>query len=115
MTLRRLVCASLVAADFRGYANGYPVFDASDGNGREQFKKNIEYWRITAPDLTVDLYDELAEKGKDKTENVAKDTFRLGFRSVTFRWPTMRASLGRKDAKWTAQHSNRKSRGLRSG
>ncbi len=61
----------MVAADFRGYANSYPVFDASDGNGREQFKKNIEYWRITAPDLTVDLYDELAEKGKDKTENVA--------------------------------------------
>ncbi len=61
----------MVAPDFRGYANGYAVFDASDGNGREQFNKNIEYWRITAPDLSVDLYDELAEKGKDKTENVA--------------------------------------------
>jgi hypothetical protein len=61
----------MVAANFKGYANGYPVFDAADGNGREQFDKNIEYWRDTAPDLAVDLYDELVEKGKDKTENVA--------------------------------------------
>ena len=61
----------MVAPDFRGYANGYPVFDASDGNGREQFIQNIEYWRDAAPDLSVDLYDELVEKGKDKTENVA--------------------------------------------
>jgi hypothetical protein len=61
----------MVAPDFRGYANGYAIFDASDGNGREQFNKNIEHWRINAPDLSVDLYDELAEKGEDKTENVA--------------------------------------------
>ena len=61
----------MVDPDFRGYANGYPVFDPSDGNGPEQFNKNIEYWRSAVPDLTVDLYDELAEKGKDKTENIA--------------------------------------------
>jgi hypothetical protein len=61
----------MVAPEFRGYANGYPVFDPSDGNGPEQFNKNIEYWRTTAPDLSVDLYDEVAEKGKEKTENIA--------------------------------------------
>ena len=61
----------MVDPDFRGYANGYPVFDPSDGNGPEQFNKNIEYWRMTAPDLSVDLYDELAEKGEEKTEKIA--------------------------------------------
>ena len=61
----------MVDPDFRGYANGYPVFDPSDGQGPEQFNENIEYWRATTPDLSVDLYDELSEKGKDKTETVA--------------------------------------------
>ena len=61
----------MVDSDFRGYANGYPVFDPSDGHGPEQFDENIEYWRTTTPDLSVDLYDELSEKGKDKTETVA--------------------------------------------
>ena len=61
----------MVDPDFRGYANGYPVFDPSDGQGPEQFNENIEYWRATTPDLSVDLYDELAEKGKGKTENIA--------------------------------------------
>ena len=61
----------MVDPDFRGYANGYPVFDPSDGNGPEQFNKNIEYWRSAVPDLAVDLYDELSEKGKEKTEKIA--------------------------------------------
>lgn len=61
----------MVGPDFKGYANGYPVFDPSNGNGPEQFEENIEYWRTTAPDLSVDLYDELAEKGKEKTEKIA--------------------------------------------
>ena len=61
----------MVDPDFRGYANGYPVFDPSDGQGPEQFNENIRYWRATTPDLSVDLYDELSEKGKDKTETVA--------------------------------------------
>lgn len=61
----------MVDPDFRGYANGYPVFDPSNGQGPEQFNENIEYWRATTPDLSVDLYDELSEKGKDKTETVA--------------------------------------------
>ena len=61
----------MVDPDFRGYANGYPVFDPSDGQGPEQFNENIEYWRATTPDLSVDLYDELSDKGKDKTETVA--------------------------------------------
>ena len=61
----------MVDPDFRGYANGYPVFDPSDGNGPEQFNKNIEYWRMTAPNLAVDLYDELTEKGKEKREKIA--------------------------------------------
>ncbi len=61
----------MVDPNFRGYANGYPVFDPSDGNGPEQFNENIEYWRLTVPDLSVDLYDELAEKGKEKTEKIA--------------------------------------------
>ncbi len=61
----------MVDSEFRGYANGYPVFDPSDGNGPEQFNKNIEYWRSTVPDLSVDLYDELTEKGKEKREKIA--------------------------------------------
>jgi len=61
----------IVDPNFRGYANGYPVFDPSDGNGPEQFDKNIGYWRTAAPNLSVDLYDELAEKGKEKTEKIA--------------------------------------------
>ena len=61
----------MVDSDFRGYANGYPVFDPSEGHGPEQVDENIEYWRTTTPDLSVDLYDELSEKGKDKTETVA--------------------------------------------
>jgi len=61
----------IVDPNFKGYANGYPVFEPSDGNGPEQFDKNIGYWRSTVPDLSVDLYDELAEKGKDKTEKIA--------------------------------------------
>lgn len=61
----------MVDPGFRGYANGHPVFEPSDGNGPEQFNKNIEYWRSTVPDLSVDLYDELSEKGKEKTERIA--------------------------------------------
>lgn len=61
----------MVDPGFKGYANGYPLFNPSDGLGREQFNENIEYWRSVAPNLSVDLYDELLEKGKDKTEKIA--------------------------------------------
>ena len=61
----------MVDSDFRGYANGDPVVEPAEGHGPEQVDENIEYWRTTTPDLSVDLYDELSEKGKDKTETVA--------------------------------------------
>ncbi len=61
----------MVAPDFRGYANGYPIFEPEDGNGPEQFNKNIEYWRKAVSGLDVDLYDELAEKRVNKTDQIA--------------------------------------------
>ncbi len=61
----------IVAADFRGYANGYAIFDPEDGNGTEQFNENIGYWREAVSDLNIDLYDEIAQKAKHKTDLIA--------------------------------------------
>jgi hypothetical protein len=61
----------MVDPGFRGYANGYPVFEPSDGNGPEQFNENIDFWSSTVPDLSIELYDELSEKGREKTERIA--------------------------------------------
>lgn len=63
--------AEMVDPDFRGYANGYPVFEPGNGNGPDQFIKNIKYWREAIPELSVDLYDELTEEAKHKTEHIA--------------------------------------------
>ncbi len=61
----------MVAADFHAYANGYEVVDPDGGDGAAQFRENIEYWRSTVPNLTVDLYDEVSQKEPDKTDSVA--------------------------------------------
>ena len=61
----------MVAADFHAYANGYEVVDQDGGDGAAQFRENIEYWRSTVPNLTVDLYDEVSQKEPDKTDSVA--------------------------------------------
>ena len=61
----------MVAVDFSGYANGYPVVDSYGGNGPAQFAENIEYWRTVVPDLSVDIYDEVSQKDSDKTDAIA--------------------------------------------
>ncbi len=61
----------MVAADFHAYANGYEVVDSDGGDGAAQFKQNIEYWRSTVSNLSVDLYDELSQKDPDKTDSIA--------------------------------------------
>ena len=61
----------MVAADFHAYANGYEVVDPDGGDGAAQFKQNIEYWRSTVPNLSVDLYDEVSQKDPDKTDSIA--------------------------------------------
>jgi hypothetical protein len=61
----------MVAADFHAYANGYEVVDQDGGDGAAQFKQNIEYWRSTVSNLSVDLYDELSQKDPDKTDSIA--------------------------------------------
>ena len=61
----------MVAADFHAYANGYEVVDPRGGDGPAQFRKNIEYWRSTVPNLSVDLYDEVSQKEPDKTDGIA--------------------------------------------
>ena len=61
----------MVAADFHAYANGYEVVDPGGGDGPAQFRKNIEYWRSTVPNLSVDLYDEVSQKEPDKTDGIA--------------------------------------------
>ena len=61
----------MVAADFHAYANGYEVVDPDGGDGAAQFRRNIEYWRSTVPNLNVDLYDEVSQKEPDKTDGIA--------------------------------------------
>ena len=61
----------MVAADFHAYANGYEVVESDGGNGAAQFRRNIEYWRATVPNLSVDLYDEVSQKEPDKTDSIA--------------------------------------------
>lgn len=61
----------MVAADFLGYANGYPVVDSHGADGPAQFAENIEYWRTVVPDLSVDIYDETSQKDPDKTDTIA--------------------------------------------
>lgn len=61
----------VVATDFHAYANGYEVVDPGGGDGPAQFRKNIEYWRSTVPNLNVDLYDEVSQKAPDKTDDIA--------------------------------------------
>ncbi len=61
----------MVAADFHAYANGYEVVDQDGGDGAAQFKENMEYWRSTVSNLSVDLYDELSQKDPDKTDSIA--------------------------------------------
>jgi hypothetical protein len=61
----------VVAADFHAYANGSEVVDPAVGDGAAQFKQNIEFWRSTVPDLSVDLYDEVSQTDPDKTDSIA--------------------------------------------
>ena len=61
----------MVAADFSGYANGYPVVDSHGADGPVQFAENIEYWRTVVPDLSVDIYDEVSQKDPDRTDTIA--------------------------------------------
>ncbi len=61
----------MVAADFHAYANGYEVVHSDDADGAEQFRQNIDYWRSTVPNLSVDLYDEVSQKEPDKIDSIA--------------------------------------------
>jgi len=61
----------MVAVDFSGYANGYPVVDSYGGNGPMQFAENIKYWRTVVPDLSVDIYDEVSQNDPDTTDAIA--------------------------------------------
>ena len=61
----------MVSADFHAYANGSEVVDPAVGDGAAQFKQNIEFWRSTVPNLSVDLYDEVSQKDRDKTDSIA--------------------------------------------
>ena len=61
----------MVADDFHAYANGVEVVDAASGDGAAAFKQNIEYWRTTVPNLSVDLYDEVSQKDPHKTDSIA--------------------------------------------
>ena len=61
----------MVSDDFHAYANGYEVVDPDGEEGAAQFRRNIEYWRSTVPNLSVDLYDEVSQKEPDKTDGIA--------------------------------------------
>jgi hypothetical protein len=61
----------MVADDFHAYANGVAVVDPATGDGVVAFKQNIEYWRTTVPNLSVDLYEEVSQKDPDKTDSIA--------------------------------------------
>jgi hypothetical protein len=61
----------MIAEDFHAYANGFAVVDPAAGDGVAAFKQNIEYWRTTVPNLSVDLYEEVSQKDPDKTDSIA--------------------------------------------
>lgn len=61
----------MVADDFHAYANGVEVVDPASGDGAAAFKQNIESWRTTVPNLSVDLYDEVSQKDPHKTDSIA--------------------------------------------
>ena len=61
----------MVSDDFHAYANGYEVVDSGGEDGAAQFRRNIEYWRSTVPNLSVDLYDEVSQKEPGKTDGIA--------------------------------------------
>lgn len=79
----------IVADDFKAYANGYLIDPPSGAKGAAQFRENIEFWRSTVPDLSVDLYDEVSQKEPDKTDGIAlryvvSGTFPAGSGDVDF-------------------------------
>ena len=61
----------MVADDFHAYANGVEVVDSASGDGAAAFKQNIEYWRTTVPNLSVDLYEEVSQKDAHNTDSIA--------------------------------------------
>ncbi len=63
--------AGMVADDFHAYANGYEILDPAGGSGAELFTQNIDNWRSTVPNLSVDLYDEVSQKEPDETDGIA--------------------------------------------
>jgi hypothetical protein len=61
----------MVADDFHAYANGYEILGPAGGGGAELFTQNIDNWRSTVPNLSVDLYDEVSQKEPDETDGIA--------------------------------------------
>lgn len=61
----------MVSEEFAAYANGYPVVEPESDNGPVRFVENIQHWRRAVPDLSVDIYDEVSQKGPDKTDSIA--------------------------------------------
>jgi hypothetical protein len=61
----------MVAEDFSAHANGYAVVEPESRNGPVLFVQNINYWRKVVPDLSVVIYDEVAQREEDKTDSIA--------------------------------------------
>lgn len=57
--------------EFRAYANGHPIVAVGAEHGPELMRAIFGAWREAAPDVRWELYDESAQKQKDKTEVVA--------------------------------------------
>lgn len=53
------------------YVNGFVVIDPEAGDSPEQFRENIAQWRSKVPELSIEVYDEVSEKEKHKTQHVA--------------------------------------------
>lgn len=60
----------VVSEDFRAYANGYAMYAEETDRGPELLQSLFEYWQHAIPDARWELYDEAADKRKDKSELV---------------------------------------------
>lgn len=61
----------IVGADFRAFANGYPLASEETDSGPSLVETMLGYWRDAIPDVRWELYDEVVQKQEDESVLIA--------------------------------------------
>jgi hypothetical protein len=61
----------MIAPNAAAYANGYTILDPADGDSPARFVDNVGFWRSQIPDLSIEVFDDIVEKHRHKTLDVA--------------------------------------------